>query len=101
MKKLLVIFAIVFLSLQVLEAQTTIKGKVSNKKGGKAIPEVVVDGTNAQGKVLVSTKTDAKGKFQVTLPAGTTSIEVKKPGFQPRTIPVGKKKKMKIKMLQQ
>ncbi len=99
MKKFLMIFAVLFLSFQIMVAQTTLKGKVK-EKGGKALSGVVISGTDAQGKVTVTASSDAKGKFEINLPAGSDKIEVKKDGYQPRTLAVSKKK-MKIEMLKQ
>lgn len=81
--------------------QTTYKGKVMSNKGKDVIALAVLNGVDAQGKTVVTARSDAKGKFEITLPAGCNRIEISKKGYAPRTYQVGKKKKLKIKMMVQ
>ena len=99
MKKVSVLLMIVLFTVSFAIGQTTYKGKVTTKQGNNPIALVVLDGVDAQGKSVVTARTDAKGKFEITLPAGSNKIEIKKKGYSSRTVVVGKKKKLKIKTL--
>ena len=101
MKKVLLVFAVVFFTANLAFGQTTYKGKITSKKGNDPIALVVVKAIDTQGKTVAHTQTDGKGKFEITLPAGCNQIEVTKKGYSSRTLTVGKKKKLKIKMLKQ
>jgi hypothetical protein len=90
MKKVLLFVVMSMFAFSVM-AQTTVKGKVMTEKK-KAISGAVIKANT------VTATTDAKGKFEITVPAGVTSIEVSATGYKTRTLSVDKKK-MKIKML--
>jgi Carboxypeptidase regulatory-like domain len=101
MKKITVLLMITLFTVSFAIGQTTYKGKVMTNKGKDAITSVMLNGVDAQGKTVVTARSDAKGKFEITLPAGCNRIEVTKEGYSPRTIQVSKKKKLKIKMMPQ
>lgn len=101
MKKVLVLFTLVIFAVHMLDAQITLKGKVVNYKGGKPVEGVTIAAKDGAGKTLNAKRTDAKGIFSIDLPKETINIVVSKEGFQTRTLSVGKKKSMKIKIMQE
>lgn len=101
MKKVLILFSLVIFAVHMLDAQITLKGKVVNNKGGKPVEGVTIAAKNGAGKILIAKQTDAAGKFTIDLPKEAVNIVVSKDGYQPRTLPVGKKKSMKIKIMQE
>ena len=101
MKKILVLFSLVIFAVHILDAQITLKGKVVNYKGGKPVEGVTIAAKDGTGKILIAKKSDAEGKFSIDLPKEAVNIVVSKEGYQPRTFSVGKKKSMKIKIMQE
>lgn len=99
MKKILIFLAITLFSLNIAMSQTNYKGKVKVKGNKTATVGVTVNAVNSTGKVVATTKTDAKGKFFINVPAGSSRLEFRKTGLNPKTINVGKKKKLKVKMI--
>lgn len=101
MKKVLLVLTVALFTVSFAMGQTTYKGFVKSKDGKDAIAMAELKGLDAKGEVTASIQTDAKGKFKITLPPATTKIEVRANGFTPRTLVLGKKKKLKIYMLKQ
>jgi len=99
MKKILIFLAIAVFSLNLAVAQTNYKGKVKVKGNKSAVVGVTVNAVNSTGKVVATTQTDSKGKFFINVPAGSSRLEFRKTGLNPKTINVGKKKKLKVKMM--
>lgn len=99
MKKILVLLTVSIFAMGVAFGQTTYKGKVKHNTEKGAISGVTVSAIDSNGKAVVKVKTDAKGKFKITVPANCTKLEFRKQGLSPRTIALGKKKNLKkIKM---
>ncbi len=71
MKRIILIFTVVFLSLQFTVAQTTYSGKVTMKNDGSPVSGATV---KAKGK-MVSTTTKADGTYTIIVPADVNVLE--------------------------
>ncbi|MBN2892586.1 MAG: carboxypeptidase regulatory-like domain-containing protein [Bacteroidales bacterium] len=101
MKKILLILTVSVLAVSFSFGQTTYKGKVSGEKGKDVIGLAMVKAFDSKGNIVEKVQTGGDGKFEITVPAGVTNIEVSKLGYKTVTITVGKKKKLKVKMMKE
>ncbi len=84
MKKLSLVFALIFFSASLALAQRTISGVVSDEKGEPLYgASVLVTGTT------VGTTTDFDGKYSINVPASATSLEISYTGFTTKEVPIG------------
>ncbi len=84
MKKLSLVFALIFFSASLALAQRTISGVVADEKGAPLYgASVLVTGTT------VGTTTDFDGKYTIKVPASATSLEVSYTGFTTQQLPIG------------
>lgn len=85
MKKLSLVFAMVFLAANILLAQRTITGKVTDANSGEGLisASVTVQGT------LTGTTTDLEGNYSITMPEGKTVLVFSYTGFTTQNITVG------------
>jgi hypothetical protein len=62
----------------------TINGKVADMADSKGIPAVHISAYNGQKQVVATTKTDADGDYQITVPAGVLELRYEKLKYQER-----------------
>lgn len=83
MKKLSLLVFLLFSSLSIISAQRTITGTITNVNGEALIgANVLAVGTS------VGTITDIDGSFSMSVPDGTTQLEVSYTGFETRMIDI-------------
>jgi len=91
MARSIVFFSIAFLigvSSAVVAADGRVVGAVADESGG-LLPGVAVVVTDAGGRVLATTVTDAAGRYDVgQLPAGTVKVAFRLDGFAPGSMDV-------------
>jgi len=84
MKKLSLVFALIFFSASLALAQRTISGVVADEQGEPLYgASVLVTGTT------VGTTTDFDGKYSINVPTSATSIEISYTGFTTQEVPIG------------
>lgn len=52
---------------------------------GRPVPQATVAATGAQGQVLAQTRTDARGRYELTPPRGAVRLSATHPGLAPAT----------------
>jgi hypothetical protein len=82
MRKFVSICVIALLSMQFMVAQTTITGKVTAKKDGKAIAGAVI---TAKGDATVTTTSGADGNYSIVVPKGVKVIDCTYEGMNKNT----------------
>lgn len=85
------ILAVMVLATTQIYAQSggrTISGTVADETGELLSSATVIAKTTAAGQPVQGTKTDAQGKFTLTLPPNTVSLEVRYTGFGSITVPL-------------
>ena len=84
MKKLSLVFALIFFSASLALAQRTISGVVSDEQGEPLYgASVLVTGTT------VGTTTDFDGKYSINVPTSATSLEISYTGFTTQEVAIG------------
>lgn len=92
-KRLLLFFLVLF-AAHIAYAQQRVTGTVSDSAGTKlANVSVVVPGTSG------GTTTDEAGKFQITMPQGSTQLQFSMVGYQDQTVTVGNRTDITITLL--
>jgi len=81
--KLFILFVFSYVSCITLNAQTQIKGLVSDAQTGDPLVEATIKSTLDGG-----TTSDTQGKFELLLPPGSTEIEVSYVGYRTQKIKV-------------
>lgn len=64
----------------------TVAGNVRDVTSGTARAGVRVEARNASGQVVASAVTDAAGSYRLSLPAGSYTLVISGPGFEPRSV---------------
>lgn len=88
MKKVVFLIAVFLLSAGISMAQTTIKGKVTSKKDGKALSGAAV---YAKEKADIKVWTDASGNYSITVPAEVKNLVISYTGLNSQTVGIGNK----------
>ena len=84
MKKLLLVWSIILVSIGSIQAQKTITGTVNSDKGEPLVgASVIVKGTTTGGL------TDLDGKYSVSVPNDATTLVVSFTGFTPKEVAIG------------
>ncbi len=84
MRNFVLLFAFFTLHLSFIQAQHTVQGKITDSNGEPLIGATVVAvGTS------VGTMSDFNGGYQLTVPAGSTSIQFSYTGYQTKTVEIG------------
>jgi hypothetical protein len=96
MKKLTLILIGLFAGMQLLDAQTTITGKVTSKKDGKAISGAVI---NAKEKPDVTAVSGTDGTYSITVTSDVKVLEATYTGMEKRTEGIGQKKIINFEMM--
>jgi TonB-linked SusC/RagA family outer membrane protein len=95
MRKLMILLVLLLLGgIQVVLAQKTITGKVTNKEDGLGLPgvSIVVTGTS------IGTVTDVSGKYSLPVPANATSLRITFIGMKPVDVAIGTSKEINVTM---
>ena len=93
MRKLTILFVLLLMGgMQVVLAQRTITGKVTNKEDGSPIPgaTVAIPGTT------VGSITDLAGAFTITLPANAKILRISFVGMKTREVQIGAQKVLNV-----
>ncbi|HOY33161.1 MAG TPA: carboxypeptidase-like regulatory domain-containing protein [Bacteroidales bacterium] len=89
MKKIVVFCIAALIGMQISFAQTTITGKVTSKKDGKAVSGAQIKAKAAADIVVM---TDFNGNYQITVPSDIKVLEVNAVGYSTKTEGIGQKK---------
>ncbi len=84
MKKLSLVFALIFFSASFALAQRTVSGTVTDDSG-----ETLIGASVQAVGTTVGTTTDYDGKYSLNVPTSATAIEISYTGFSTQTIPLG------------
>ena len=93
MRKFTILFVLLLLGgMQIVFAQKTITGKVTNKEDGLGLPgaTIAVTGTT------IATITDVLGKYSLQVPANATSLHFTFIGMKPLDVSIGDQKEINV-----
>ncbi|MFA5970757.1 MAG: SusC/RagA family TonB-linked outer membrane protein [Lentimicrobiaceae bacterium] len=93
MRKFTILFVLLLLGgMQIVFAQKTITGKVTNKEDGLGLPgaTIAVTGTTT------ATITDVLGKYSLQVPANATSLHFTFIGMKPLDVSIGAQKEINV-----
>ena len=96
MRKILLLFVMLFLmSMQVLQAQRVITGRVTSSEDGKSIPgvNVIIKGT------LTGATTDVDGKYRITVPEKSDFLIFKFVSLKTQEVKIGSKTVVDVVMM--
>ncbi len=96
MKKLLLICLVALFGMQFANAQTTITGKVTNKKDKTPIVGAVI---TAKSNTTVTAVSGPDGSYTITVLAGVKNLDATYNGMQKKTQGIGKKKVVNFQMM--
>src|SRR4029078_8877833 len=84
MRNVILLFSFFLCSISLAQAQRTIRGTITDSNGVPVIgASVLAVGTT------VGTVTDYNGNYELTVPAGTTQIQVAYTGFETKQFDLG------------
>jgi TonB-linked SusC/RagA family outer membrane protein len=95
MKKFLLLLTVLIAFVGVSLAQRTVTGTITDEKGESLLgASVVVKGTT------IGTVTDLDGKYSLTVPANTTTLQVSFTGYSGQDVSIGNSSVVDVKMAQ-
>jgi len=95
MKRFIISILSLTIAIHVGFAQTTITGKVTNKKDGTPIAGALIQ---AKGKAVVTATSDPAGNYTIMVPADVKVLEAVVQGMTTKTQGIGQKKVINFEM---